>query len=172
MNKTLNVSMRRVIRSGTALLAVVMAPLSLVSAACMDDPVDKAAPEVADVELAASVDDADVADKKANADLLADCSVHGDGRLYCGNEYNAPLYAERPFYSHGVYDHMFTTYSWFNCWAYGDLHPGGNYTWYHSTGDEYGRDGFMPANYVHTPSWFDANPKQFGLRNCFESFPD
>src|SRR5262245_28650336 len=52
MNKTLNGSMRSVSQSRIALWAVVAALLSLVSTACMDDAVDEAAAEGADVETA------------------------------------------------------------------------------------------------------------------------
>ena len=169
MNKTLNDSMKRVSRSGIALLVAAVAPLSLVSTACMDDAVDEAAPEVADVELAASVDDADVADKKANADLLADCSVHGDGRLYCGNAYFAPIY-RRPN-TNELVDHMLTTYSWFDCWVRGAPHEGRNNTWYHTVGDQHGADGFMPAFYVFTSSEFDEHPDWHGLGKCSDQVP-
>jgi len=163
MNKMLNDSMRRVSRSGIALLAAVMMPLPLVSTACMDDAVDETAAEVAEAALTR---EADGADKKTQADLSGDCSVHGDGRLYCGNDYFAPIYAG-PFLNSGVVDHMLTTYSWFECWVHGDPHFGGNDTWYATQGDEHGNYGFMPAGYVYTSPRFDENPSRYGLRNCF-----
>jgi len=164
MNKTLNESMKSISQSRIALLAAVMTPLSLVSTACMDVADGEAVAEVADLKIS---EPADRSDKKANADLLGDCSVHGDGRLYCGNVYDAPIY-HGPNYAHGAIDFMRTTYSWFDCWAYGVEHEGRNFTWYHTVGDVYGHKGYMPAGFVFTSPKFDDHPDWYGLRHCDE----
>jgi hypothetical protein len=93
------------------------------------------------------------------------CSVHDDGRLWCTNAAAAPIHASATNGS-GVVDRLRTTKSWFDCWTTGDLHGGGNRTWYHTQGDDAGRWGYVPAVDLNTPDAFDANPGAHGLRHC------
>ncbi len=93
------------------------------------------------------------------------CSVHGDGRLYCNNAAEATIRSSAT--NGGVpVDTLRSTNSWFDCWVTGDLHAGGNRTWYHTEGDDYGHWGFVPAVDLETASAFDANPTADGLRHC------
>jgi hypothetical protein len=97
----------------------------------------------------------------------ADCSVHSDKRLYCGNNANAKLYWN-PTYGSTVSGVMRTTYSWFTCWQHGQVHPGHNDIWYWTKGDVpqngYSGWGFMPAFDVRTT--VDPAP---GLERCIFS---
>ena len=131
-------------RSRTALVCALLAPLA--SAACLEP-----------AETAITADE---------VELAAGCSVHGDGLLHCGNMHRARLYSQ-PRFSSGVVNELLTTYSWFDCWQPGQFHDGQNYTWYHTLGDVNGNWGYVPAAWVHTPDWFDANPSAYGLRRCF-----
>ena len=47
-----------------------------------------------------------------------------------------------------------TTTSWFTCWGTGQLHAGGNTTWYYTQGDDNGHWGWVPAVDLETPSSF------------------
>ena len=92
------------------------------------------------------------------------CSVHSDGRLWCGNRSGAKLYYW-PTYGSVPTGIMDTSYSWFTCWQYGDWHSGGNNIWYFSQGDR-GLNGlhawgFMPAVDV----WTHVDPAP-GLQRC------
>ena len=93
------------------------------------------------------------------------CMVHADGRLYCGNTVGAAIYASTNAES-GVVDHLRSNPSWFDCWSTGELHGGGNTTWYHTQGDDAGNWGWTPAVDLDTTSDFDANPSAHGLRSC------
>jgi hypothetical protein len=128
--------------------AVVVCALltALVSAACLESP---------DEDVAAD-----------QAELAAGCAVQGDGLLHCGNMQRARLYAQ-PHFSSGVVNELWTTYSWFDCWQSGQFHDGQNYTWYHTLGDAGASWGYVPAAWVYTPDWFDANPSAYGLRRCY-----
>jgi hypothetical protein len=95
----------------------------------------------------------------------SDCSVHSDGRLHCDNTDNAAMHSATNAES-SVVNHLRTTYSWFDCWATGELHAGGNHTWYHTLGDDNGNWGYVPAVDLHTSSSFDANPSAHGLKQC------
>jgi hypothetical protein len=104
-----------------------------------------------------------VVQAQAKSGTQADCSVHSDGRLYCGNRYGAILYWD-PWYSAERTGKMLTTYSWFVCWQYGDYHAGGNNVWYWTQGDvaySHSGWGFMAAVDVWTP--VDPAP---GLPQC------
>ncbi len=97
--------------------------------------------------------------------ITADCSVHGDGRLYCGNRYHATAYWD-PNYSADNDGTLETTYSWFTCWQHGQPHPGGNDIWYWTQVDnKVNHDGwgFVPAVDVFTPTGTDPAP---GLAQC------
>ena len=104
------------------------------------------------------------AQERPPATAQQDCSVHGDGRLWCGNRSGAKLYFQ-PSYGAPQTGIMDTTYSWFTCFVHGDPHPGGNDVWYLTKGDEAlnGFDGwgYMPAVDVST----DIDPAP-GLAAC------
>ncbi|HVY48067.1 MAG TPA: hypothetical protein VHB21_19400 [Minicystis sp.] len=95
----------------------------------------------------------------------ANCSVHSDGRLHCDNTAGAPL-RSAPTNSSSVVNHLRTTNSWFTCWKDGDLHAGGNHTWYYTEGDDNTHWGYVPAVDLDTTSAFDANPSAHGLPAC------
>ena len=94
----------------------------------------------------------------------ADCSVHSDSRLYCGNTANARLHWD-PNYTSPVSGIMQTRYSWFTCWRHGQMHPGHNDIWYLTEGDipqnGYSGWGYMAAADVSTTT--DPAP---GLTQC------
>ena len=93
------------------------------------------------------------------------CDVHDDGKLYCGNVAGAEIYAATNSES-GVVDYLRSNPSWFDCWSTGEMHDGGNTTWYHTEGDDYGQTGWTPAVNLNTSSDFDANPTAQGLQPC------
>ena len=93
------------------------------------------------------------------------CSVHSDGKLYCTNTPGASIYAATNAES-SVVDHLESNPSWFDCWATGELHAGGNTTWYHTQGDDNDNWGFVAAVDLDTQSSFDANPTAGGLQPC------
>lgn len=97
------------------------------------------------------------------------CAVHpSDGELYCHNTYGAPVYAQ-PKNASDVVDHLDSEYSAFDCWITGDLHPGGNTTWYRSFGNDdpaNPRQGFVRAWDLGTSAGFDADPTASGLKPC------
>jgi len=94
-----------------------------------------------------------------------DCAVRSNGRLYCNNVGGAAMYASTTT-SSKVVDHLRTTYSWFDCWGTGELHAGGNTTWYHTEGDDNGNWGWTAAVNLSTSAAFDANPSAQGLQRC------
>ena len=94
-----------------------------------------------------------------------DCSVHADAKLYCTNAANAAMYAT-PHFASAVVNHLRMTYSYFVCWGPGDLHPGGNTTWYRTFGDDNPSEGWLPAVDLNTTDAFDANPTAGGLMRC------
>jgi hypothetical protein len=93
------------------------------------------------------------------------CSVHADGKLYCGNTTGAAIHASMTAAS-AVVDHLRSNPSWFDCWSTGELHAGGNTTWYHTEGDDNGALGWVPAVDLDTTSAFDADPTSQGLAQC------
>ncbi|GAA2251981.1 MULTISPECIES: hypothetical protein [Kitasatospora] len=95
----------------------------------------------------------------AGVRTTADCSVHSDGKLWCGNKAGANAYADRS-YGSAVRGRLLTTYSWFACWGHGDRHPGGNDIWYWTQTDD-GPWGNVPAVDIYTS--VDPAP---GLREC------
>ena len=97
--------------------------------------------------------------------LPASCDVHSDGKLHCVNKAHAAMYAS-PHLGSGVVNHLETTASWFKCWGTGDLHAGGNTTWYYTLGDDNTHWGWAPAVELSTPSSFDADPGAYGLPHC------
>ena len=94
-----------------------------------------------------------------------DCGVHGDGRLYCTNKGGSAMYAA-PRASSAMVNHLRSTHSWFECWATGDAHAGGNTTWYRTQGDDNPSHGWVPAVDLSTSMAFDANPSALGLARC------
>lgn len=93
------------------------------------------------------------------------CSVQGDGMLHCANRAGSPLRAEAR-QSAPIVNTLRTASSYFECWSAGELHAGGNTTWYYTIGDDNPSHGWIPAVLLYSPDSFDANPSAFGLRNC------
>ncbi|MGW0811296.1 hypothetical protein [Nonomuraea sp. NPDC002799] len=88
------------------------------------------------------------------------------GDLYCGNAYNAPIYAapryERPNGNpETVVDHLLPTFSYFDCYTTGQQHGGGNTIWYYTYGDSTGRRGYVAAVNV----WTSTDPYP-GVAHC------
>lgn len=99
-----------------------------------------------------------------------DCSVRADGKLYCPNTPGSAIYAA-PTAQSAVVNHLRSNPSWFDCWQKGDLHAGGNTTWYHTVGDDNPNAGFVPAVDLSTPDSLDANPSAAGLAQCGAGAP-
>jgi hypothetical protein len=143
--------------------------LSLASAACIEtmesEMTPGAEPTAAAAELAADREpSAGKADDAVGRDK-AGCGVRSDGRLYCGNR--APVPVRRFKYpSAEPVNWLRTTYSWFDCFGRGDIHHGGNDTWYLTQGDDGIYWGWVAAGDVYTSSEFDAHPDRFGLEEC------
>ena len=94
----------------------------------------------------------------------ADCSVHSDGLLWCGND--VPAYLRTGMDLTWPYTGELTSsYSWFQCWSVGQQHSGGNNIWYYTKGDValngYNGWGWIPAVNVYTTT--DPAP---GLAQC------
>jgi beta-lactamase class A len=81
------------------------------------------------------------------------------------NDPNTPMHEDATAGS-PVVDTLRTTHSWFKCWTTGELHAGGNTTWYFTQGDDNGAWGFVPAAALETTSDFDANPSAQGMPKC------
>ena len=90
------------------------------------------------------------------------CAIYTDGKLYCQNAAPAALHAS-PNATSAVVNHLTTTYSWFDCWATGELQADGNTTWFYTLGDENGVRGWIPGAAVKTPAGFAALTQ--GVRN-------
>ncbi|HVH44536.1 MAG TPA: serine hydrolase [Labilithrix sp.] len=94
------------------------------------------------------------------------CTVQ-DGKLNCPNASNTPMHqkpssaADSP-----IVNTLRTTKSWFTCWVPGELHAGGNTTWYFTQGDDNANWGFVPGSALETPDAFDADPTARGLARC------
>ncbi|MFT3764458.1 MAG: DUF1906 domain-containing protein [Minicystis sp.] len=101
----------------------------------------------------------------SNPPPASSCAVKSDGKLHCDNSDHAPLYKSTNVAS-GVVNHLETTNSWFDCWAKGEKHAGGNTTWYHTLGDDNDKWGYVPAVDLHTSDSFDADPSAHGLKQC------
>jgi hypothetical protein len=93
------------------------------------------------------------------------CSVRSNGRLYCRNTPNVAMHAQ-PTSASAVVNHLRTAYSYFECWGTGQLHAGGNTTWYKTIGDDNANRGWIPAVNLATTSQFDRNPSAAGLARC------
>ncbi len=87
--------------------------------------------------------------------VAAGCSVGSDAVLWCGNRGNIPVYRGASF-SWPVSGTLLSTYSFFECYLYGDQHGGGNNIWYYTEGDRaqngYDGWGYVPAVDVYTPT--------------------
>lgn len=94
-----------------------------------------------------------------------DCSLHADGKLYCQNSPYTDLHAQ-PTKASPIVDHLISIDSKFDCWGTGDLHDGGNTTWYRAVGDEHQLQGWAAGRDVSTASFFDQNPAAFGFATC------
>jgi hypothetical protein len=93
------------------------------------------------------------------------CSVHNDHRLWCDNTPGAAM-RSTPNLNATVVNHLRPTFSFFECWGTGDLHAGGNTTWYKTIGDDNSNRGWIPAVDLATTSAFDSNPSAHGLPHC------
>ncbi|HVH44282.1 MAG TPA: PEP/pyruvate-binding domain-containing protein [Labilithrix sp.] len=93
------------------------------------------------------------------------CSVQPDAKLRCPNAPNTPMRAQ-PSSQSAVVNTLRTTTSWFTCWTTGELHAGGNKTWYWTQGDDNANWGFVPASALSTTEAFDASPSAKGLPKC------
>lgn len=93
------------------------------------------------------------------------CSVAADKKLYCGNKPNVALH-ERPTAGSPVVNTLRSTHSWFECWFPGQMHSGGNTTWYWTLGDDNRARGFVPASALETSAELDQNPTAAGLVRC------
>ncbi|WP_055525168.1 hypothetical protein [Streptomyces graminilatus] len=105
---------------------------------------------------------------QAATSAAPECGVRAqDGRLWCGNYGDAPT-RERPFHESPFNGLLKSTFSYFTCWSEGGLHGGGNTTWYRTRPDwsSDGQEGYVPADWVFTPSSFDADPTRYGLKHC------
>jgi hypothetical protein len=122
-----------------------------------------AGPEAGD----ASMDAAVVAPGKPDASGAdaGPCAVAADGKLHCTNAPNAALYAQPTSHS-AITNTLRSTNSIFLCWTAGELHAGGNSTWYFTNGDDNPSFGYVPAVMLNTSDAFDADPTAFGLRKC------
>ncbi|WP_371659813.1 hypothetical protein [Streptomyces sp. NBC_00280] len=105
----------------------------------------------------------------ASAASAADCVIRLDSRLWCNNASPANIRASARLQAE-ITGQLLLNYSWFDCWTSGDLHGGGNTTWYHTKGDwtrpGYDGWGYVPAQALYTTSDFDADPTAYGLRHC------
>ena len=93
------------------------------------------------------------------------CSVHNDHFLWCDNTAGAAM-RSTPHLNATVVNHLRTSFSFFECWGTGDLHAGGNTTWYFTIGDDNSNLGWVPAVDLSTTSAFDSNPSAHGLPHC------
>lgn len=93
------------------------------------------------------------------------CGVRSDGKLHCTNRKDAPLRSE-PRSSAPIVNTLRTTSSYFSCWGVGELHAGGNTTWYYTIGDDNPSYGWVAGVMLNTPDAFDANPSAYGLPKC------
>ena len=95
----------------------------------------------------------------------ASCGVESDGKLHCDNTPNSAMYASMST-SSNVVNTLRGSNSWFTCWGTGQLHAGGNTTWYYTEGDDNASWGWVPAVDLSTTSDFDADPSAAGLAQC------
>lgn len=102
----------------------------------------------------------------AHASEMKICGVFSDGLLRCQNAAPTSVRSAPYITDSWQVDTLRTTYSWFICWRSGELHSGGNHTWYKTVGDDHGATGWVPASAVYTSSAFDLNPGYHGLRPC------
>lgn len=91
------------------------------------------------------------------------CVLDDQNRLVCDNQPDADIHAE-PNTASEVVDVLRTTNSWFDCWTTGEPWGGGQTTWYHTTGDDNGNQGYVPGSVIIGPSNFD--PGAAGLVEC------
>lgn len=94
------------------------------------------------------------------------CIIYVDRKLYCSNDAPSNMHAE-PVGSSPVVNELLTQYSYFECWGTGELHQGGNTTWYYAQGDDGSHTyGWLPGFHVKTPSTFDGDPRKYGFSAC------
>jgi hypothetical protein len=94
------------------------------------------------------------------------CVVYTDSKLYCANRTVADMFMQ-PAASGPVINHLRTAYSWFTCWDEGELHAGGDATWFFTDGDDHGAPyGWLPAADVRTSQAFNSDPAAYGFPRC------
>jgi hypothetical protein len=142
-------------REATAMLTMIALSLSLSSAACV---------EAADTEMAAEAQPSSDETATLPGAEKAACGVR-NGRLYCGNRAPVAVRESKTGDARPL-NWLRTTYSWFECFSWGDTHHGGNHTWYFTQGDDNRNWGWVAAGDVFTSSEFDQHPGQFGLDEC------
>lgn len=157
-----------------AALAALTAGVLLLSCAAL---VDLQKVEYGDIDATGSALDGGVADaadgssdvvsgKKDGGGIDAGvCGVGDDGKLHCTNRAGASLHAQ-PSAGSPVVNTLRSTSSIFLCWTSGELHAGGNTTWYYTNGDDNPSFGWIPGVDLNTADAFDADPSAYGLRRC------
>jgi hypothetical protein len=149
----------------TPMRAICLAVGGVALAGCSIPPVppEKGCPCVSDFTCKIESNQCVVVDTPPGPMLK--CVIYTDGQLYCGDKPGALL--DHPVASGSVVNHLLTDYSSFECWGTGDLHAGGNRTWYYTDGDDPGAPrGWLPGVNVWTPDGFDADPTKYGFRQC------
>jgi hypothetical protein len=96
--------------------------------------------------------------KTARAAASPSCYVSNQ-HLYCSNVRHTPMYEHRS-YNSAVVEYLESSFSYFECWGYGDTHAGGNNVWYWTQGDVVAHWGNVPASVVWTPYDPPAGMKQ------------
>jgi hypothetical protein len=162
------------IRRRARALAALTASVLVLSCAAL---VDLQKVEYGDVDAAGAAADGGVDDARdGSSDVVSGkkdggridagvCGVGDDGKLYCTNRANASLYAQ-PTTRSAVVNTLRSTSSIFVCWTSGELHAGGNTTWYYTNGDDNPSFGWIPGVDLNTADAFDADPSAYGLRRC------
>lgn len=97
-------------------------------------------------------------------EALTDPPDTGEFRFYCNNDAPQDLYRDTSrMMASGL---LKTTYSYFRCWTMGTPHTRGS-LWYFTHADiPRGEPGYLPADKVHAPSEFEADPAAFGFMRC------
>jgi hypothetical protein len=101
----------------------------------------------------------------------ASCGVRS-GTLWCTNR--APVaMQDKPSWSmpqSWQVNTLRSSYSWFKCWSTGEIHPGHDYTWYYTLGDDNGNWGWVPGSDLDTTEYFDRHASDYGLPQCQYNF--
>ncbi|MEO6572297.1 MAG: hypothetical protein ABIP89_00565 [Polyangiaceae bacterium] len=116
--------------------------------------------------------DAGASSDAIDENIYPPCAVRVDGKLWCHFSPFASLHAQ-PFSASPVVANLSSNnaYGPFDCWTTGELHPGGNTTWYRAKGSEgpalgVPTEGWAWGYDLHTPPSFDSDPSDAGLMFC------